>query len=63
MTKWVEDNKVLYKNYRKPVANELLMLEMSAMPAGMKRTVLTQEVIRIRRNILFFVELENPFRP
>ena len=48
---WVEDNKVLYENYRKPVANELLMLEMSAMPAGMKRTVLTQEVIRIRRNI------------
>ena len=48
---WVEDNKVLYENYRKPVANELLMLEMSAMPAGMKRTVLTQEVVRIRRNI------------
>ena len=48
---WVEDKKVMYENYRKPVANELLMLEMSAMPAGMKRTVLTQEVVRIRRNI------------
>jgi hypothetical protein len=48
---WVEDNKILYENYRKPMANDLLMLEMSAMPAGMKRTVLTQEVIRIRRNI------------
>ena len=48
---WVENNKVLYEHYRKPVANDLLMLEMSAMPAGMKRTVLTQEVVRIRRNI------------
>ena len=48
---WVENNKMLYENYRKPMANDLLMLEMSAMPAGMKRTVLTQEVIRIRRNI------------
>ena len=26
------------------------MLEMSAMPAGMKRTVLTQEVVRVRKN-------------
>ena len=42
---------VMYEHYRKPVANELLMLEMSAMPGGMKRTVLTQEVVRIRRNI------------
>ena len=33
------------------MSNQLLMLEMSAMPAGMKRTVLTQEVVRIRRNI------------
>ena len=38
----VEGGKVLYEHYRKPVANPLLMLEMSAMPAGMKRTVLTQ---------------------
>jgi len=30
--------------------NPLLMLEMSAMPASMKRTALTQEVIRILRN-------------
>ena len=41
----------MYENYRKPVANPLVMLEMSAMPANMKRTVLTQEVIRIRRNM------------
>ena len=41
----------MIENYRKPVANQLLMMEMSAMPAKMKRTVLTQEVVRIRRNI------------
>ena len=33
------------------MANQLLMLEISAMPSGMKRTALTQEVVRIRRNI------------
>ena len=48
---WVEEGVLLYENYRKPVANPLMMLEMSAMPANMKRTVLTQEVIRIRRNM------------
>ena len=48
---WVADNKVMYEHYRKPMANDLLMMEMSAMPAGMKRTVLTQEVVRIRKNI------------
>ena len=41
----------MHKNYRKPMANPLTMLAMSAMPAKMKRTVLTQEVVRIRRNI------------
>jgi hypothetical protein len=48
---WVEDGVVQYEHYRKPVANHLLILEMSAMPAKMKRTVLTQEVVRIQRNI------------
>ena len=48
---WVEENKVLYEHYRKPMANMLLMLEKSAMPAKMKRNVLTQEVVTIRRNI------------
>ena len=48
---WVEENKLLHENYRKPMANPLTMLAMSAMPANMKRTVLTQEVVRIRRNI------------
>ena len=48
---WVEGNKVLYEHYRKPMANDLLMLEISAMPARIKRATLTQEVVTIRRNI------------
>ena len=47
---WVEENKVWYEHYRKPMANPLLMMEMSAMPAKVKRTTLVQEVVRIRRN-------------
>ena len=48
---WVEGNKLMHENYRKPMANPLTRLAMSAMPSKMKRTVLTQEVVRIRRNI------------
>ena len=48
---WVEDNKVWYEHYRKPMANPLLMMEMSAMPAKVKRTTLVQEVVTIMRNI------------
>ena len=48
---WVEDNKVQFEHYRKPSANPLLMLEMSAMPANVKRSVLTQEVVTIMKNI------------
>ena len=40
----------MYEHYRKPVANPLLMMEMSAMPAKVK-TTLVQEVVTIRRNI------------
>ena len=47
---WVEGGLVLYQHYRKPMANPLLMLELSAMPAAMKRTALTQEAVRILRN-------------
>ena len=47
---WVEGNVVQYNDYRKPCSNPLLMLEMSAMPAKMKRTALTQLVVKIRRN-------------
>ena len=32
----VEGGKVLYEHYRKPMANPLLMLEMSAMPAKIR---------------------------
>ena len=48
---WVEERKVWYEHYRKPVANPLLMMQMSAMPAKVKRTTLVQEVVTIRRNI------------
>ena len=48
---WVEGNKLMHENYRKPMANPLTMLAMSAIPSKMKRTVLTQEVVRIRRSI------------
>ena len=47
---WVEGEIVQYKDYRKPCSNPMVMLEMSAMPASIKRTALTQTVIRIRRN-------------
>ena len=48
---WVEDNLVWYEHFRKEMSNPLLMLEISAMPARIKRATLTQEVITIRRNI------------
>ena len=41
----------MHESYRKPMANPLMMLAMSAMPAKLKRNVLTQEVVRLRRNI------------
>ena len=40
----------MYEYYWKPMANPLLMVEISAMPTIMKRTALTQEVVRIMRN-------------
>ena len=59
---WVEGNKVLYEHYRKPVANPLVMLQMSAMPGDMKRTVLTQEVVRVRKNISLELPWETTVR-
>ena len=47
---WIEDNKVMYQHYRKPMANPLLMLEPSAMPAFMKKTALTQGKDTPRKN-------------
>jgi hypothetical protein len=41
---------IYYEFYRKPMANRLTMLHQSAMPDKMKRTTLSQEVIRILRN-------------
>ena len=48
---WVENGRILYEHYRKPMANPLVMMECSAMPTKVKRTTLTQEVVRILRNI------------
>ena len=43
---WVGDDQTIWwRHYRKPVANFLVMLENSAMPLKIKRTVLTQEVM------------------
>ena len=47
---WVDNNKLWFEHYRKQMANPLLMMNISAMPDIMKRTALTQEVVRIRRN-------------
>ena len=47
---WVEGNVVQYQDFRKPCSNPMVMLEMSAMPGSIKRTALTQTVIRIMRN-------------
>lgn len=41
---------IYYTFYRKPMANRQLMLFSSAMPEQVKRTTLSQEVIRIMRN-------------
>ena len=49
---WVDNNKLWFEHYRKQMANPLLMMNISAMPDIMKRTALTQELVRIRRNIL-----------
>ena len=52
---WIEkdkdgDNTVWWQHYRKPVTNLLFILEKSAMPLKVKRTTLSQEVIRVLRN-------------
>ena len=46
----IQDGRVRYEHYRKPMANPLVMVECSAMPIKIKRTTLTQEVVRIHRN-------------
>ena len=46
----IQDNQIMYKFYKKPVANPRLMLEKSAMPKNVKRSSLVQEGIRRLRN-------------
>ena len=48
---WVENGRVQYQHYRKPMANNLVMMRCSAQPEKTKRTSLTQEGIRVLRNI------------
>ena len=48
---WVtDDNIIMHECYRKSMASRLIMMAESAMPKKMKRSVLTQEGIRILRN-------------
>ena len=47
---WIEENKVMYQYYRKPMSNFLVLMERSAMPTKMKRVCLIQEIVRILRN-------------
>ena len=46
----VEDNKILYKFYKKPMASPLVMMKDSALPENIKRSSLIQEVVRRLRN-------------
>ena len=46
----MKENNVLYRYYRKPMANTKLIMASSAMPYSMKKTCLIQEVVRILRN-------------
>ena len=46
----MKDDKVMYRHYRKKIANPLVIHQRSAMPSKIKRTCLTNEVIRIMRN-------------
>ena len=46
----VENNKIIYKFYKKPVSSPLLMLERSAMPTRIKRNNLAEEGLWRLRN-------------
>ena len=48
---WIGNNRIImHEFYRKSMASRKLMMQRSAMPKRMKRSVLTQEGIRILRN-------------
>lgn len=46
----MQDNMIVYRYYRKDMANFKLLMAKSAMPFKMKKTCLIQEVLRILRN-------------
>ena len=46
----VENDKIIYKFYKKPMSSPLLMLEKSAMPRRIKRNTLAEEGLRRLRN-------------
>ena len=50
ITCWVEEGTILYEHFRKPMAARESLLKDSALPAKTKRTVQSQEVVRILRN-------------
>ena len=56
MALWVEDNKknsqgkILFSHYTKPMASKLVIQKTSAIGKSQKRTILTQEGIRMLRN-------------
>ena len=47
---WMEDKKIRYKFYEKPMVSKLVIMERSALPAKVKMQVLAQEIVRRRRN-------------
>ena len=47
---WVENGKIAYSFYEKPMVLQLVMMENSALPVKVKIQVLAQEVVRRRRN-------------
>lgn len=44
---WVETDKILYEYYSKPVSSKSVVHNRSAMPLRSKRTVITQDILRI----------------
>ena len=47
---WIEDGMIWWQHYHKPMTNFYLIMANSAMSWKVKRTALTQEVVRILRN-------------
>ena len=61
---WVgPDNSLWWQLYRKPVSNYFVILANSAMPWKIKRTSLTQKVVRILRNCRLDLPWEEKLPP